>query len=121
MINIIKNGGTSCSPTLSLVTLVSKLFVHLEFGAAILEEFADLVGSGDTGVDVGLFGLGTHLLGGGEVAALESLELGIGIGHDVGDEFQVLALFHQLQQGLHSFLSETATVFIRQGLRLINE
>jgi hypothetical protein len=39
------------------------LFVHLELCATILEEGVDLLGGGNTGIDIGLGGLGTHLLG----------------------------------------------------------
>ena len=57
-----------------------------------------MVGGSDTGVDVGLFGLGTHLFGSGEVTAFESLEFGIGIGHDVGDVFEVGTFGHELEE-----------------------
>ena len=49
--------------TLLRITLHS-LLVHLEFGVAILEEGVDLLSGCDTGIDVGLGRLGTHLLRG---------------------------------------------------------
>ncbi len=70
----------------------------MEALVASLEEIGDLVGSGQASVDVGFFGLCTHLLGRGEVAAFEGFELGVGIGHDVGDVLDVGALGHQLEQ-----------------------
>ena len=45
-------------------SMVNKLFIHLEFGVAILEEGVDLLSGCDTGIDVGLGSLGTHLLRG---------------------------------------------------------
>ena len=75
-----------------------ELFVDLEFGAASSKEVADLVGSSDTGVNVSLFGLSTHLFGSGEVAAFESLELCVCLGHNVADVLEVGALGHQFEQ-----------------------
>ena len=40
------------------------LLVHLELRVAVLEEGVDLLGGSDTGVDVGLGCLSTHLLRG---------------------------------------------------------
>ena len=74
------------------------LLVHLELGVAVLEEGINLACSSHTSVVVGLSRLCAHLLRCREVAAFELLELVVGIGHDVGDELQVLALLHQLQQ-----------------------
>ena len=47
-----------------LENLLTELLVHLELGIAILEEGVDLLGSSDTGIDVGLGCLSTHLLRG---------------------------------------------------------
>ena len=74
------------------------LLVHLELGVAVLEEGIDLLGSSDTSVDVGLGCLSTHLLGGREVATFELSELVVSIGHDVGNELQVLTFLHQLDE-----------------------
>ena len=41
---------------------LTDLLIHLELGVAILEEGVDLLGGCDTGIDVGLGSLGTHLL-----------------------------------------------------------
>ena len=54
------------------------LLVHLELRIAILEEGVDLLGSSDTGVDVCLGSLSTHLLRCREVTALELSELVVG-------------------------------------------
>ena len=75
-----------------------RLFVHLELGVAILEESVDLLGCSNTGIDIGLGSLGTHLLRCREITALELLKLVVSIGHDVGHELLVLALSHQLDQ-----------------------
>ena len=48
----------------SLKKYLINLLVHLEAVPAVLEVGNHLVGSGKTGVDVSLGGLGTHLLGG---------------------------------------------------------
>ena len=74
------------------------LFVNLEFRVAIAEEGVDLTGSSDAGVDVSLGSLSTHLLRCCEVAALELSEVCVGIGLDVGDELQVVALLHELDE-----------------------
>ena len=74
------------------------LLIHLELGVTVLEEGVNLLGCSDTSVNVGLGCLSTHLLRSREVATLELQELVVGIGHDVGDEFQVLTLLHELDE-----------------------
>ena len=74
------------------------LFIYLEFGVTVLEEGVDLTCGGNAGVDIGFCRLCTHLLGRGEIAAYQLLEVGIGIGHDVGDILQVSTLVHQGKQ-----------------------
>ena len=57
------------------------------------------MGCCDAGIDVGLGGLRTHLLGGGEVTLGEELqEFAVGSGHDVGHVLEVLALLHELDE-----------------------
>ena len=74
---------------------VNGLFVHLELLVAGLEEADNLAGSCLGGVDVGLGGLGTLFLRGGEETLLEAFEQTHLHGGDVGAVFEVFAFSHQ--------------------------
>ena len=78
------------------------LFVHLKTRIAVLYIIDDLPCCGQSGVDVGLGRLGTHLLGRGEeTLAEERGELLLRVGGYVGYVLQIGAL---REGGLKSFL-----------------
>ena len=80
-------------------TLAYLLLVDSESFATVFQETYNLLGGGNTGVDVRLGSLRTHLLRCREVTCRELLgKLGIGSGHDVGHILQVGTLLHQFDK-----------------------
>ena len=70
----------------------------MEFCATLSEVGIDLLGSSDTGVDVGLGGLCTHLLGSAEIASLKLGKFCVSVGLDVGHKLQVFTLSHEFDE-----------------------